>query len=101
MSYKFHAGHDHANLPYEWTFSLETQEKIVKGLIRNKENVLVGLNAFELSLLKEYEITTGNTFKTTIQGHQFLIEKTSAGIKVISHDELQNVAMAPHHNENL
>jgi len=30
-----------------------------------------------------------------------LIEKTSAGIKVISHDELQNVAMAPHNNENL
>ena len=101
MHHKSHAGHDHTNLPYEWTFSLVTQEKIVKGLIRNEENVLVGLNAFELSLLKEYDIKTGNTFQTTIKGHQFLIEKTSAGIKVINNVDVKNIAMAPQHNENM
>ena len=101
MSHKSHVGHDHTNLPYEWTFSLETQEKIVKGLIRDEENVLVGLNAFELSLLKEYEIITGNTFTTTIKGHQFLIEKTSAGIKVINYVAIADIAMASQHNENM
>ena len=101
MNHKSHAGHDHTNLPYEWTFSLETQEKIVKGLIRNEENVLVGLNAFELSLLKEYDIKTGNTFQATIQGHPFLIEKTSAGIKAINSVDIQNIAMTPQHNENM
>ena len=101
MIHKSHAGHDHTNLPYEWTFSLETQEKIVKGLIRNEENVLVGLNAFELSLLKEYEIITGNTFTTTIKGHQFLIEKTSAGIKVVNYVAIADIAMASQYNENM
>jgi len=101
MNHKSHIGHDHANLPYEWTFSLTTQDKIIKGLIRNEENVLVGMNAFELSLLKEYDIKTGNTFQTTIKGHQFLIEKTSAGIKIVNHVDVQNIAMAPQHNENM
>ena len=101
MIHKSHAGHDHANLPYEWTFSLTTQDKIVKGMVRNEKHAFVGLNAFELSLLKEYEIKTGNTFHTTIKGHQFLIEKTSAGIKVINHVDIQNVAMAPRNNENM
>lgn len=101
MSHKSHVGHDHANLPYEWTFSLVTQDKILKGIIRNEENVLVGLNAFELSLLKEYDIKTGNTFQTMIKGHKFLIEKTSAGIKVINNIDLQNVAMVPQYNQNM
>jgi len=101
MNRKSHFGHDHRNLPYEWTFSLATQIKVLKGMVRNEENVLVGLNAFELSLLKEYDIKTGNTFKTTIKGHQYLIEKTSAGIKVVNDVGAQNIAMAPQHNENM
>jgi len=101
MNRKSHLGHDHAVLPYEWTFSLVTQDKISKGMIRNKENALVGLNAFELSLMKEYDIKTGNTFQTMIKGHQFLIEKTSAGIKVINHVDVHNVAMVPQHNQNM
>lgn len=101
MNKKSHTGHDHAHIPYEWTFDLETQNKIVRGMVQNEKNVLVGLNAFEQSLLKEYEIRTGNTFQTTIRGHQFLIESTSSGIKVTSHKELQDVAMANNNNENL
>ena len=101
MIHKSHAGHDHTNLPYEWTFSLITQDKIVKGMVRSDKNAFVGLNAFELSLLNEYEIKTGNTFHTTIKGHQLLIEKTSAGIKVINHVDMQNVAMAHRNNENM
>lgn len=101
MNHKSHPGHDHAVLPYEWTFGLATQDKIVRGMVQNEKDVLVGLNAFEQSLLREYDIRPGNTFQTTIQGHQFLIEKTSSGIKVINHVEAQNVAMSPQSNENL
>jgi hypothetical protein len=96
-----HAGHDHSYLPYEWTFSLVTQNKIAKAMIRGNKNILIGLNAFEQSILKEYEIKPGNTFHTKIKGHQFMIEKASSGIKVISHIELQDVAMANHNNKNL
>ena len=101
ISHKSHIGHDHAHLPYEWTFSLATQEKLLEAMIRNKENVLVGLNAFQQSLLGEYDIKNGNTFQTTIQGHEFLIEKASAGIKVVNHVDLQNLAMSPHSSENM
>ena len=49
----------------------------------------------------KYDIKTGNTFKTTIKNHQFLIEKTSAGIKVVNHFDIQSIAMAPNHNANM
>jgi hypothetical protein len=101
MIYKSHVGHDHAFLPYEWTFGTRTQDKIVRGMFKNEVNVLVGLNAFEQSLLSEYGIKPGNTFRTTISGHQFLIERNSSGIKVVSHVEAQSVAMAPHSNSNM
>ena len=101
MNHKSHAGHDHAHLPNEWTFGMVTQNKIVRGIVQNEKNVLVGLNAFEQSLLREYDIQPGNTFQTTIAGHQFLIEKTSSGIKVVSHADAQSVAMAPHNHENI
>lgn len=101
LNYLSHTGHDHAYLPYEWTFGLATQGKIVRGMAQNENNVLVGLNSFEQSLLSEYDIRPGNTFQTTISGHQFLIEKTSSGIKVVSHVDVQSVAMAPHNHENL
>ena len=101
MNHKSHVGHDHAHLSYEWTFSLATQSKILEGMIRNENNVLVGLNAFEQYLLGEYEIKNGNTFQTTIKGHKFLIEKTSAGIKVVNHVDIQNVAMSPNYSENM
>jgi len=101
MIQKSHAGHDHKLLPYEWTFGMGTQNKIVRGMFKNEKNVLVGLNAFEQSILKEYDIKAGNTFRTTISGHQFLIEKTSSGIKVVSHVEAQRVVMAPHNNSNM
>ena len=101
MNHKSHVGHDHAHLPYEWTFSLATQEKILEGMIRNEKSVLVGLNAFEQSLLGEYDIKNGNTFQATIKGHKFLIEKTSAGIKVVNHVDIQNVAMSSHYAENM
>ncbi len=96
-----HPGHDHSYLPYEWTFSLATQDKIVKAMIRGDKNVLIGLNAFEQSILNEYDIKAGNTLHTTIKGYQFMIEKASSGIKVISHTEPQDVAMANHNTENL
>jgi len=101
MNHKSHPGHDHALLPYEWTFGVATQDKIIRGMVQNKKDVLVGLNAFEQSLLNDYEIRPGNNFQTTIQGHKFLIEKTTAGIKVVGHADAQNVAMAPSINENM
>ena len=101
VGHKSHVGHDHAFLPYEWTFSMETQNKILEGIFRNEEEVLVGLNAFEQSILNAYEIKNGNTFQTTIKGHKFLIKKTSAGIKVINHADVQNLAMASQFTEKM
>ena len=101
MNHKSHVGHDHAHLPYEWTFSQKTQNKILEGMIRNENNVLIGLNAFEQSFLGEYDIKNGNTFQTTIKGHKFLVEKTTAGIKVVNHVDIENVAMSNHYGENM
>ncbi|MZH14664.1 MAG: hypothetical protein F3742_07840 [Nitrospinae bacterium] len=101
MNSQSHVGHDHAVLPYEWTFGLATQDKIVRRMVQNEGNVFVGLTAFEQSVLEEYDIQPGNTFQTTIQGHKFLIEKTSSGIKVVGHADAPSVAMAPDHSENM
>lgn len=96
-----HAGHDHANLPYEWTFGIKTQDKIVRAMMKNEKNVLVGLNAFEHSLMEEYGIKSGNTLQTAISGHKFMIEKTSSGIKVIRNSEFENMAMLPQGKGNM
>ena len=101
INQKAHAGHDHSYLPYEWTFSLLTQDKIVRAMIRDDKNILIGLNAFEQSILKEYDIKAGNNFHTKIKGHKFMIEKTTSGIKVIRHIEHQDVAMTNTNSENL
>lgn len=96
-----HVGHDHSNLPYEWTFSLATQDKIFRALVRKKDNALIGLNSWELAILKEYDIKPGNTFHTSIKGHQLMIEKTSSGFKVVDHKNVHEVAMVHHNNENM
>jgi len=70
-------------------------------MIRDDKNILIGLNAFEQSILKEYDIKPGNTFHTKIKGHEFMIEKASSGIKVTNQKEHQDVAMVNHNNENL
>lgn len=101
MNPKSHVGHDHTNLPYEWTFNVKTQEKIVNTMAQNKKDIYVGLNQFEQSLLKEYDIKPGNTFQTTIAGHKFLVEKATSGIKVINHVDAQGMAMAPHNDMNM
>ena len=88
-----HKGHNHAYVPYEWTFGTQTQDKIVRVMIRQKKNIYVGLTKLEQSLLKEYGIQNGNTFQTIISGHRFYVEKTSAGIKVINYSDRENVAM--------
>ena len=96
-----HAGHDHSNLPYEWTFSLATQDKVFKSMMRNKDNTLIGLNSWELTILKEYDIRPGNIFHTTVKGHQLMIEKTSSGFKIIDHKKVNEIAMAHHNNKNM
>ena len=101
MNHKSHMGHDHSALPYEWTFGMGTQDKIIKAMVRSKKDVLIGLNAFEQSLLNEYEIRYGNIFQTTIKGHSFLIEKTTSGIKVVGHVDVQKVAMNNNDYENM
>ncbi len=98
---KSHVGHDHSYLPYEWTFSGKTQDKIFQSMSENEGNILIGISKFEQSIFKEYDIKSGNILHTKINDQEFIIEKVSSGIKIISHKELQNVAMAPLKNENL
>jgi len=101
MNTHTHIGHHHGRLPYEWTFGISTQQKIVRSMYQNNSEVYVGLNKFEQSLLKEYDIKSGNTFQTTIGGQKFLIEKTSSGVKVINHMEADSIAMAQPDDTNL
>ena len=101
MNHDSHVGHDHSLLPYEWTFSTETQAKILEGILRKHENILIGLNAFEQTILSAYEIKNGNSFQTTIKGHKFLIEKNSSGIRVLNNVDAPNLAMAPQYSEKM
>jgi hypothetical protein len=101
MSTRSHIGHEHGQLPYEWTFGVSTQNKIIRGMYNNPKNVYIGLNKFEQSLLKEYDIKPGNTFQTKIGGHKFLVEKVSAGLKVINHFETRGVAVAQLVDKNM
>lgn len=101
LNHKSHVGHNHGHLPYEWIFNVETQKKIAQGMVQNKKDIYVGLNQFEQSLLKEYDIKPGNTFQTTIAGHKFIIEKATSGVRVINHVETQGMAMAPHNDMNM
>ena len=96
-----HVGHDHSYLPYEWTFSVKAQNKIFQSMSENEGNTLIGISKFEQSILEEYDIKSGNILRTKINDQEFMIEKVSSGIKIISHKELHNVAMAPLKNENL
>jgi hypothetical protein len=96
-----HVGHDHSYLQYELTFSLAIQDKIARAMTKANKNILIGLNAFEQSILKEYDIKPGNTFHAKIKVHEFMIEKASSGGNVTSQTKLQDVAMANHNNENL
>jgi hypothetical protein len=70
-------------------------------MYNNNSDVYVGLNKFEQSLLKEYDIKAGNIFQTTIGGYTFMVEKTSSGIKVIDHMENNTIAMAQNKDTNL
>ena len=101
MSHKSHVGHDHTNLPYEWTFNVKTQEKIAQAMSESKKDIYVGLNQFEQSLLKEYDIKPGSTFQTTIAGHTFLVEKATSGVRVINHADIQGIAMTTHKDMNM
>jgi hypothetical protein len=101
INHKSHVGHDHGHLPYEWIFNVDTQKKIAQRMAQNKKDIFVGLNQFEQSLLKEYDINPGNTFETTIAGHKFMVEKATSGVRVINHVDTQGVAMAPHNDMNM
>ncbi len=98
---KNHIGHNHVSLPYEWTFGSETQSKIINGFSQKMGSVFVGLNNFEQSLLKNYDIRPGNTFQTSIAGQRFLVERTSSGLKVINHVEVDGVAMVHSANSRM
>ena len=96
-----HSAHDHSTVPYKWALSKSLQVKIDSRLDSLAPTSVIGLNSFEQKELAHYDIKVENKFNTEIRGINLLVKRTSAGIKVISHDELQNVAMAPHNNENM
>jgi hypothetical protein len=91
-----HIGHNHGQLPYEWTFGKSTQNKIIRGINQSENDVYVGLNKFEQSLLKVYGIKPGNTFQTAIGGHNFWVEMTTAGAKVINENKVDEIVMTKH-----
>ena len=77
-----HAGHEHAEKPYEWSFGETTQDRLAQRL-GNKDVVFVGLNHLEQTLLDNYNIKVGNKFHTMAKGQALMAERTSGGIKVM------------------
>ena len=80
---------------------MKTQKKITQAMAENRKDIYVGLNQFEQSLLREYDIKPGNTFQTTVAGHKFLVEKATSGVRVINHMDAQEIAMVPNHDVDL
>jgi len=76
-----HVGHDHNYLPVQWVFGQKTQSKLAK-LANKTGDGFVGITRFEMNLLDRYNVKVGNRFHTKLEGRDFLVERTSSGLKV-------------------
>ena len=57
----------------------------------SKGELSVELTNLEQNLLNEYGIKSGNKFKLSISGHNFLVERTSGELIIFNHIEAENI----------
>ena len=87
-----HSDHDHSTVSYKWKLSSNLQAKMERTLFSSNPKALIGLTRFEQKKLDHYDIDFGNKFNSTVQGFNFLIERTSAGMKIVDANRASEVA---------
>ena len=87
-----HSDHDHSTVSYKWAMSKNLQAKIDSRLDSANPTSLIGLNPFEQKKLEHYNINVGNKFNTETRGINFLMERTSAGMKVVDASRVGKVS---------
>ena len=87
-----HSTHDHSTVSYKWVMSKNLQAKIDRRLSSANNSSFIGLNHFEQKKLEHYDIKVGKRFNTEDQGINFLMERTSGGIKIIDTNGISRVA---------
>ena len=87
-----HSAHDHSTVSYKWEMSKDLKGKVNKVLKSGNPSSLIGLSHFEQKKLNHYAIQRGNKFNTNLDGYNFLIERTSAGMKILDMNQAEKVA---------
>ena len=87
----FHTRYNHDRLNVEWVSGDTTNAKIVKHMFDSKGELSVELTNLEQNLLNEYGIKSGNKFKLSISGHNFLVERTSGELIIFKQIEAENI----------
>ncbi len=87
-----HSDHDHSTVSYKWKLSNNLQAKMERTLFSSNPKAMIGLTRFEQKKLDHYDIDFGNKFNTTVRGFNFLIERTSAGMKIVDANRASEVA---------
>ncbi len=87
-----HVGHDHSQLPYEWEFSIATENKIHSRISSGEKGGFVGLTQFEQKLMARYGIKVGNKINSLIDGQKILVERTSGEIRTLDSNDAFSVA---------
>lgn len=87
-----HSDHDHSTVSYKWKLSNNMTTKMERTLVYSNPSSLIGLTHFEQKKLDHYDINLGNKFNTEVRGINFLMERTSAGMKIVDANPASNVA---------
>ena len=87
-----HSAHDHSMVSYKWALSKNLKAKIESRLNSTSPTSLIGLNFFEQKKLNHYDIKVGNKFNTEMHGISFLVQRTSAGMKIVNASRIGKVA---------
>jgi hypothetical protein len=84
-----HSDHDHSTVPYGWEMSKNLKSKLDRQMNSDKPSGLIGLNHFEQKKLEHYDIKVGNKFNTGVRGINILMERTSAGLKMVDANRVE------------
>jgi hypothetical protein len=87
-----HSDHDHSTVSYKWKLSNNMTTKMERTLVSSNPTALIGLTHFEQKKLDHYDIDLGNKFNTEVRGINFLMERTSAGMKIVDANRASKVA---------
>ncbi|MEK9630111.1 MAG: hypothetical protein VW455_13960 [Nitrospinota bacterium] len=89
---KAHSDHDHSTVAYKWAMSKNLKAKLDSRIDSANPTSLIGLNPLEQKKLQHYDIKVGNKFNTENRGINFLMERTSAGMKIVGASRVGKVS---------